>query len=327
MSSLKIGTHELLSFDLPAKPIIDRYFQLLDLDNSDYTFAANYLWLSKGSGFYSIIEDTFCLFLLVNGELSMLLPPIGGLHNVIHAMETCFTLMDQNNSSPAYTKIEYIDEQILSAFVENVETDAEIFDLFEEYVVERSFSDYIYNSDDLITLPGNLYKSKRNEINKFIRIHPNHRVETLEVNKHHKGIVDLLNKWIAERMKYLPSDQEDAFLDGIFDERFAVKRMLKDYHQLELVGLVIYIDDILSGFTVGERINDTTACVIVEKTDFNILGCAQFIFREFAKLLLSQYGVKYINVGDDMGFENLKKVKMSYRPARILPKYTIYRRQ
>jgi hypothetical protein len=327
MSSLKIGTHELLSFDLSAKPIIDRYFRLLDLDNSDYTFAANYLWLSKGSGFYSIIEDTFCLFLLVNGELSMLLPPIGNLQNVIHAMETCFTLMDQNNSSLAYTKIEYIDEQILSAFVENIEAEAEIFDVFEEYVVERSFSDYIYNSDDLITLPGNLYKSKRNEINKFTRIHPNHRIDILKVNKHHEGIIDLLNKWVAERMKYLPKDQEDAFLDGIFDERFAVKRMLKDYQQLELVGLVIYIDDILSGFTVGERINGTTACVIVEKTDFNILGCAQFIFREFAKLLLSQYGVKYINVGDDMGFENLKKVKMSYRPARILPKYTIYRRQ
>jgi hypothetical protein len=136
----------------------------------------------------------------------------------------------------------------------------------------------------------------------------------------------LLDKWISERMKYLPNEQSDAFLDGIYDERFAIKRMLRDYEALGLIGLVILIDGVLVGFTVGEKINNMTASVIIEKTDFNILGCAQFIFREFAKLLSSSYGIAYINVGDDMGFENLKKVKLSYRPARMLPKYTIYKR-
>jgi hypothetical protein len=28
-----------------------------------------------------------------------------------------------------------------------------------------------------------------------------------------------------------------------------------------------------------------------------------------------------------MGFENLKKVKMSYRPYKLVPKYTIYQKQ
>jgi hypothetical protein len=27
-----------------------------------------------------------------------------------------------------------------------------------------------------------------------------------------------------------------------------------------------------------------------------------------------------------MGFENLKKVKMSYRPNKLVPKYTIYQK-
>jgi hypothetical protein len=27
-----------------------------------------------------------------------------------------------------------------------------------------------------------------------------------------------------------------------------------------------------------------------------------------------------------MGFENLKKVKMSYRPKKLVPKYTIYQK-
>ena len=328
MSNLKVGEYELLPLDLSAKPIMDSYFQLLNLDTSDYTFAANYLWLSNGSGFYSIIEDTFCFFLLVNGELSMLLPPIGHLNKVMKVMEICFNIiMDSNNSSPAYTKIEYVDEKILSAFAENIDEDAEIFDTFEEYIVARSFIDYVYNCEDLINLPGNFYKSKRNEINKFIHIHPDYQIETLDASLHINSIMELMNKWVTERMKYLPNEQSDEFLDGIYSERMAVKRMLKEYNQLGLIGLVIIIDGIVSGFTVGEKINDTTACVIFEKTDFSILGCAQFIFREFAKILVSEYGVSYINVGDDMGFENLKKVKMSYRPTKILPKYTIYKRQ
>ena len=139
--------------------------------------------------------------------------------------------------------------------------------------------------------------------------------------------MDLVNGWIAERMKYMPGEKTDAFLEGIYSERTAVKRMLRDYEKLDLIGLVIIINGTLAGFTVGEKINDKTASVIIEKTDFNILGCAQFIFREFAKLLSAEYHVDYINVGDDMGFENLKKVKMSYRPNSLIPKYTIYKRQ
>jgi hypothetical protein len=68
------------------------------------------------------------------------------------------------------------------------------------------------------------------------------------------------------------------------------------------------------------------ASVIIEKTDFEVLGCAQFIFREFCKILKDKFNSEYINVGDDMGFENLKKVKMSYRPSRLIPKYTIYQK-
>jgi hypothetical protein len=220
-----------------------------------------------------------------------------------------------------------VDESILSAFTNAVDKNAEIFDELEEYVIARSFNDYIYNVSDLIGLHGNLYRNKRNEINKFIKIHPDYRIERLSVERHGDAVVELMNLWVSERMKYIPGEEADTFLDGIYSERIAVKRMLRDYDALGLVGLVLLIDGSLSGFTVGERINENTACVLFEKTDFNILGCAQFIFREFAKVLYSEYDISYINVGDDMGFDNLKKVKMSYRPVRMPPKYTIYQRQ
>jgi hypothetical protein len=327
MGKLKVGVHELQPFTLSTKGIMEQYLKRLNLETSDYTFAANYLWISGGSGFYSIIDDTFCLFLLTHGELSMLLPPLGSIEHVIDSMKTCFSIMEDNNTSPAYTKIEYVDESLLAAFTSTLMTNADIFDAFPDYVVTRSFNDYVYHCSDLITLQGNLYKNKRNEINKFIKIHPNYRVERLDVSKHGDDVLRLMDQWVTERLKYMPNEESDYFLEGIYSERTAVKRMLKDYEDLMLVGLALFIDDKLSGFTAGEQISDSTACVIFEKTDFNILGCAQFIFREFAKILYSEYGTTFINVGDDMGFDNLKKVKMSYRPVRMPVKYTIYRKQ
>ena len=326
MSNLKIRDYELLPFDLAAKPIMEEYLHLLDLDTSDYTFAANYLWLSNGSGFYSIIDDTFCFFLLTNGDISMLLPPIGLRKNIIKAIPTCFNLMVYNNNSNMNTKIYYVDESIVNEFVNELEEHTEIFDLLADYIVERALVDYVYETSDLIELKGNSYSTKRNEINKFRRIHPNHSLETLDVEKHAEGILELLNKWISDRMKYLPADQTEQFLDGIFSERSAIKRMLSAYKDLGLIGLVILDEGRMIGFTVGEKINANTASVIIEKTDFEVLGCAQYVFREFSKVLFDEYQVTKINVGDDMGFENLKKVKMSYRPSLMIPKYVIYKR-
>lgn len=326
MSLLQIGGYTLMPFELSTKTVMDSYLNQLDLDTSDYTFSANYLWLSNGSGFYSIIEDCFCFFLLSGGQLSMLLPPLGAPDNAIAAMHTCFSLMEENNDFNTVSRIDYVDEFLLASFVNDLEEGAIVFDFLEDYIVERSLVDYVYLANELIDLPGAAFSNKRNEINRFKRVHVNHRVETLDVQAHREGILALLNKWIADRMRFLPKEESERFLDGIYSERLAIKRMLNDYAFLDLIGIVIIIDNEIKGFTVGEKINQHTASVIVEKTDFEVFGCAQFIFREFAKVLAQEYQVENINVGDDMGFENLKKVKMSYKPSRLIPKYTIYKK-
>ncbi len=77
MSTLTINNIPLKHFDIRAKELMQSYLNLINVDISDYTFAQNYIWLSTATGFYSIIDDTFCLFILNGGELSMLLPPLG----------------------------------------------------------------------------------------------------------------------------------------------------------------------------------------------------------------------------------------------------------
>ena len=326
MTKLKIKDYELLHFSLNAKDEMDSFLSLLKLDISDYTFAANYLWLSNATGFYSIINNTFCLFLLYGGELSMLLPPLGRQGDVYDAMSICFELMNKNNTSKNYSKIEYVHEQLVEGFVDYLEEGTEIFEILQDYIVERMLVDYVYECDTLIELSENGYSDKRNEINRFTRIHPDYKLEVMDIHKHGNAIIELFHKWVSNRIRFMPKEETDKFMDGIYFERLAIKRMIKDYSDLDLIGLVIVIDNELKGFTIGERINADTASVIIEKTDFETFGCAQFIFREFSRMLREKYSAKYINVGDDMGFENLKNVKMSYKPTKLIPKYTIYQK-
>jgi hypothetical protein len=46
MAKLTVHKHSLKHFGLDAKPVIEEYLAKLDVDISDYTFAANYMRLS-----------------------------------------------------------------------------------------------------------------------------------------------------------------------------------------------------------------------------------------------------------------------------------------
>lgn len=326
MPTFKILNYKLYKFDLSTKELMEKYIREVDVDLSDYTFAANYLWLASASGFYTIINNTFCLFILQGSEISMLLPPLGKKNNVFDAIIKCFQIMNKNNTSPYYSRIDYVHEKILEDFTSHLEDGATIFEMFTDYVVEKKLVDYVYKSKDLIELQGNIYHTKRNEINKFKKVNQNFEIVELNPLEHKEQIMKLFHKWVSDRVQYMPKEEEDRFLEGILFEQTAIKRLMINYEKLEVVGICIFIDGELKGFTVGEKINDHIASVIIEKCDFRVLGCAQFIFREFSKILRDKYEVEYINVGDDMGFENLKKVKMSYRPDKLIPKYTIYQK-
>ncbi len=326
MADLTVGNHLLKPFTMETKAVLESYLTKLEVAISDYTFAANYIWLANSSGFYAVINRCFCLFVMTGGELTMLLPPLGKKKDITAAMISCFEIMNANNSSPYYARIDYVQSSMIEEFIQDADEAESMFEMLEHYLVEKKLVDYVYEADRLIELRGNSYHTKRTEINKFVKSYPDHRIEVLDTAKHHEEILALFNKWVADRLRYMPKEEGELFLEGIHQERYAVKRMLTAYDALNLVGLVIYINGELKGFTAGERINEDTASVIIEKTDFEIMGCAQFIFREFSKMLKEHYGIRYINVGDDMGFENLRKVKMSYRPYKLVPKYTIYQK-
>ncbi|MCM8780616.1 MAG: hypothetical protein NC908_01655 [Candidatus Omnitrophica bacterium] len=74
----------------------------------------------------------------------------------------------------------------------------------------------------------------------------------------------------------------------------------------------------IKAFTFGFGLSPDTFCILYEITDLSIKGLAQFIFRQFV-CELKKY--RYINIMDDSGLDNLKQVKFSYHPRRLIPAY------
>lgn len=178
-----------------------------------------------------------------------------------------------------------------------------------EFVEDRAYFDYIYNSQDLINLAGRKYHSKRNHISYFKN---NYNWSYEKITRENLPECYLMNrKW-----EELNSDKETDSLD---DELDAIKRGFIKFEEIGFVGGLLRKDGEVIAYTFGEEINKDVFCVHVEKAYSDIRGAYPMINQQFCEHELAGY--KYINREDDVGDEGLRKAKLSYNPAIILPKY------
>ena len=203
------------------------------------------------------------------------------------------------------------------ARIENVP--AGLTPFFQEmgfHAVEKE-TEYLYETTSLIQLKGDRYKSKRTAYNALIRNHPTAQLQPYQPS-HLADCLALYESWKQERWGQSHDDVYRAMLE---DSWHSHRTGLINYEELGLVGRVIFIDGDLKGYTFGYLLNNEIFCVLFEVTDLRIKGLGQFLFREFCR---EQATYRWINTMDDSGLENLKRVKLSYRPAKQLSSYNLF---
>lgn len=180
------------------------------------------------------------------------------------------------------------------------------------YEERRDSFDYVYALNKLVTLTGNKLHSKRNHINRFKQnnnwsfelISPENLAECWEMNV----------KWCIDN-----NCNED---EQLLKEKCAVRRCFDNYTALSLEGGLLRSNGRVIAFTMGERLNSDSYVIHIEKAFSEIQGAYQMINREFAAYIQKNYPqLTYVNREEDMGFEGLRKAKLSYRPARMEEKY------
>ena len=267
---------------------------------SVFAFENIYIWESLYDIRWEIIDDCLCVFFRDRIGCFLYLPPLGKEISRA-AISKAFQIMDGFNANQEISRIENIEER-----------DAALFKNMG-YRCEYKGQDYVCSRAGLAGLKGNSFKAKRAACNYFVK---HYEFEFLPFSMKHKaGCLELFDLWQEQRSAV----SEDKIYCGMIDDSLTcLKVLFAAYKQMDITGVIVKIGSQIKAFSFGYRLNKETFCILYEITDLSVKGIAQFIFREFCSELR---GFRYINIMDDSGLDNLKKVKLSYRPIKFVPAY------
>jgi hypothetical protein len=176
-------------------------------------------------------------------------------------------------------------------------------------LLDRSNSDYVYRLEDLRTLPGKAYHSKRNLARRFADLYkPEVRPlsaelapECLQVQEH----------WLES----LRNNQSAA------DESSALVKALHQFDDLRLHGVAVVVRGSVVAFAVGEPLNPTTYVEHFEKALPDYTGAYQYLLQAFAQSIAA--GFTHLNREQDLGVDGLRRAKESWQPEFLVDKYTV----
>lgn len=268
---------------------------------SELTFTNLFIWRKHYNFRWCFHKDCLCVVGRENPGFDFAMAPVGPCGRLDAGMALLEWLKDTKGvSSPA---IERADEGLA------VEASRSAGLTVEE---RREHFDYVYLTRDLIDLPGNKNRNKRNHINQFLRAYGSYAYE--EFNERHiEAALGLQEKWCLLRRC-----DEDLNLLGEWD---AIREILSNYRALEVAGAVIVLDGEVKAFTFGEPLSGGMALIHVEKADPGIAGLYQLINQQFCRRRWG--GMEFINREQDLGIPGLREAKLSYNPDHFVKKYSI----
>ena len=285
-------------------PRIEGYLLKSKTSLSARHFVDIFIWKDLFQIFWVIIEDELGIFYQDKIGMFMMLPPLGKFKPMV--VKKCFEIMNGYNQNSAVSRIENIAREDTAKY-SRLGLSSKLKD-----------TEYLCLRKDLIELAGGGFKSKRSSCNYFVK---NYRFDFLEYkDSYYRDCLKLYQSWSRQRK----DKREDVIYQQMLEDSFlSFKTALRYYKKLGLSGYVVKIGGKIKACTFGYPLNKDTFCVLFEICDLNFKGIAQYIFREFCKKLS---GYKYINIMGASDLENLKKVKLSYRPKKEIGVYNIYQK-
>jgi hypothetical protein len=283
---------------IDAKDIFQFFFSKVAYRNCDFSFSNIFSWRQSYDTTFAVEDDfLYIRFQPAGGSPGYLFPV--GEGNLKKAIERL--------KQDAYDRAT---ELHLYAITQKM------FDLLEAampgqflYEKDRDWYEYIYSSEDLITLVGKKYQAKRNHINKFKRTY---EWEYLPITRAIiPDCLKLYERWCAENGG-CNSEQ------SLVEERTATQNAFLDFEKLGLIGGVLRINGEILAYSYGQPLTKDTFGVHAEKCLYGIDGGFAMINREFAERNCASY--TYINREEDLGIESLRQAKLSYYPVILLEK-------
>ncbi len=174
--------------------------------------------------------------------------------------------------------------------------------------------EFIYSSDEWISLEGSSFKDIRKNIAKFEK---EHNVKVLD-NYPLEKVTEFLSQWAEEKRKKSTSEFTKELFESELKESIDNLRLLK---QIDCISIYIEENGNLIGFSVLFPYIDNLWVALMQKTKHNIRGLPQYLYHQKARMMGSH---KIFTTGAEAQDPNLRKFKESLNPIEVKNIYTLF---
>jgi len=293
--------------DLESRAILEPYLNSFRHDTSGLTFTSLFMWRNLNHFRYEIINDMLCIsginYLDPDQEMFVFPPLPKERYAPQQLSDTIDILKKRFQEAGRPFKIKLMPLNMIP-FFEEAKPGQFVF------TPDRDNFDYVYRREDLASLKGRKYHRKKNHWNYFMRTFS---FEYLSLTEDLVKECLELNSRLLQKKHYTPLEEKLIAL-----EEEAIYECLTNMKKVGYRGGVIRINNQVEAFTIAGKLHDDTVVVHVEKANAKIRGLYQAINQQFCENDCQD--VIYINREEDMGLENLRKAKRSYRPVKMIEK-------
>ena len=293
---------------IESKDILKPYFEGYEYRTSGMSFSSLYMWRNENDFTWEIIGDYLFISGLSHLEIEkheyFVFPPLTktGEFNPRDLKEALLQVKERMEAHGEKFTLRLVPEH-MKGMLEEAWGDV-------EYIDDRPNYDYLYAKQDLVELKGKKLHGKKNHLNYFKN---NYEYEYVKLEP---SMVDTVMQFLDEfnsRKELAPHEMEWLMM-----ETDAMRDVVENLDKLDYIAGAIVIDGKVEAFSIGAKTGAETVTVHVEKANSQIRGLYPAINNEFCKALPEE--IKYVNREEDMGIENLRKAKLSYKPIELIEK-------
>lgn len=293
------------TFDEAAK--LSQIYALRNNKTCDSTVLDTYIWKQLYNTEIYIEDEAALLLMKDNKGYFAAMPYCKG-----EKLPEYFELLRQyfNEELHCPLRIDLADEDAITVLGLKDDPDFEVEEEFD-------LKDYLYDAEELRTLPGKKYQKKRNLINKFMKEYEGRWEYKTLCCVDEYFLEEFMKKWVDNRLTEGVESKDTLLL-----EKDGVIEMLRNCDKVTFRIGGIFIDEVMEAFTIGSyNSREQMAVISIEKGNSEIPGIYQVINQQF--LLNSYEDAKIVNREDDMGIDGLRQAKESYNPIGYARKYRV----
>jgi hypothetical protein len=282
--------------NIDDRPWINKLLKYSDFRGCEYSFANNLAWQRLSNSLITNFKD---FYVIMTCDISFMFPAGKGDYDEVLSEMKSFA-----NSKGKPLKITNVTDETYDI----TEKFADKYGYYLATLDSPGWWDYVYLREDLATLKGKKYEKKRNHFNQFCKYNWEYR--------------ELTKEYFDECIAFaaVTYNKKNGFNErSSIVEQYAIDRFFEYFEEMELQGGTLWVNGLLVGFTIGEKLNSDTFCIHIEKADINYQGAFTAINHEFSKRI----DCKYVNREEDMGIDGLRKSKQSKHPCFQIKKRTV----